>query len=24
VEELWINGLEFRLTVDRMARGRTV
>lgn len=22
VEELWINGLEFRLTVDRMARGR--
>lgn len=23
VEEPWINGLEFRLTVDRMARGRT-
>lgn len=23
VEELWINGVEFRLTVDRMKRGRT-
>lgn len=23
VEELWINGVEFRLTVDRMTRGRT-